>query len=335
MTARPIVFDGGVLREPSMTGTGHSFLNTLVAYADVADRPLVLLVPPGVEAPEIPGVLIEAGHAGSLRRATRLPSLLRSLDAAVLHSPVAAIPLRAPCPIVATVHDLPWMAEPRIEGDDGDRFRQRVAVRIAARRAATVICVSRTTRRDLVRFLGRRPHARVRVVHPGMTTPDGSNGRRASHVLVLSADRPRKNLERVRRAHRLATERDPRVPPILLLGPPHRYVSETDKHRALDDAAALVHMSLFEGFGMPIVEAFGRGVPVACSERGSLREVAADAACFADPESVESIAAAIVSVTTDAALRERLRTRGLERARDFDVARAAAAWSRIHRELIP
>ncbi|MCA8943684.1 MAG: glycosyltransferase family 4 protein [Planctomycetes bacterium] len=331
---RPIVFDGGVLAEPTVTGVGRSLLATLEAYAPLTDRPLVLLLPDDADDPRLDGVEVRRGFRGALARTRRAPGIARELDAALWHSPVAALPWYTPCPRVATIHDLPWMADPRVPGDESDRRRHRLAVRHAARRADGIVCASRATRRQLVRFLRRRPRGLVRVVHPGTSEATKASQVDRGPVLVIAADRPRKNLERVRHAHRIARERDDRVGPLEILGPPNRYVSEAEKSERLSGAAALLHFSLFEGFGMPVVEAFRHEVPVACSARGGLAEVAGDAACLAEPESVDEMADAIVRVCTDASLRAVLRERGRERAARFTAEAAARGWLRLHRELI-
>jgi len=153
--------------------------------------------------------------------------------------------------------------------------------------------------------------------------------------VVLGDDRHRKNLTLVRAAHALARQRAADLPPLLLIGPPHRYVDEPQKWRLLRDARALLHLSLLEGFGLPVVEAFAAGTPVLCSASGSLREVAADAALYADPRDVDAMAAAMVRLHRDEELRAELRRRGLERAPRFRPSATAAAWRELHRELAP
>ena len=88
-------------------------------------------------------------------------------------------------------------------------------------------------------------------------------------------------------------------------------------------ADAFVFPSLYEGFGLPVLEAMARGVPVACSNASSLPEVAGDAALMFDPHEERAIAAAIERLLTDDAEAERLRARGLERAREFTWERTA------------
>ena len=333
---RPIVFDGAVLADGPITGVGRALLNGLHAYVQIAEHPLILLLPDGAPNPDIPGLRLEVGFRGFIARALRLPGILRKLDAAALHSPVAALPVRAHCPMIATVHDLPWMAKPRLEADDAGSLRHRLALRHAARRATALISVSRHSRHHLLRFLKARPHARLKVIANGVaapTTPAVFSELRGP-LLILASDRPRKNLAAIREAHGRARELHPSIPGLRVIGAPAAYVSEAEKIAALRTSTALLNLSLFEGFGMPVIEAFQHGVPVLCSDRGALREVANDAAAFADPESIESMTRAIIRICGDDQLRAQLRERGLARGQDFTPARTAADWRSLHGELI-
>jgi glycosyltransferase involved in cell wall biosynthesis len=110
-------------------------------------------------------------------------------------------------------------------------------------------------------------------------------------------------------------------------------VTEAEKSDRIRGARAVLHLALFEGFGLPVVEGFAHGVPVLCSDRASLPEVAGGAALIADPLDVEAMARAMVEIAADRELRDRLRTRGLERARAFRPGRAARAWATLHAEV--
>jgi glycosyltransferase involved in cell wall biosynthesis len=162
-------------------------------------------------------------------------------------------------------------------------------------------------------------------------------------VLSLSAKRPHKNLLALIGAFALIPAE--RRPLLVLPGYPTAHEAEL-RERALtlgllDDlrflgwlsaeeleglwslATAFVYPSLYEGFGLPVLEAMARGVPVACSNASSLPEVAGDAALMFDPRDETAIATAVEQLLSDRAAAERLRARGLERAREFTWERTA------------
>lgn len=335
MSAGPRVFDGGILAAP-ITGVGRSFCDTLAAYAERTSRPPVLLAPrdarfdppSGVNVVRLPG----AGRGPGWRRlVSRAAS---ELEASLLHSPVAALPRRCPCPAVATVHDLPWLA-PVALAEPGVGLRHRLALRRAVRVATRLVVPSAATAKDLLRAWGKDLAGRVRVVPHGTPAPEAPAAYEdlRGPFLFLGDDRPRKNLERLRHAWRLARTVAPDLPGLRVVGPHHGYVTETEKLELLRSARALVHVSLFEGFGLPVLEAFAHGVPVVCSTAGGLAEVAADAAWRVDPFDVEDIARGLVRVHRDEDLRRSLRRRGLARAAALRPEHSAAGWEEIHEEI--
>jgi glycosyltransferase involved in cell wall biosynthesis len=162
----------------------------------------------------------------------------------------------------------------------------------------------------------------------------------ASIVLAVSAKRPHKNLERLLEAIALV-EADPEP---VLVAPGYETVFEPELRQRAgervrflgwveDDeleglyraATCFVFPSLAEGFGLPVLEAMMRDVPVACSRIGPLEEIAGDAARYFDPTDVQDMARAIESLLVDADLRARLVEAGRERARQFSWARTAEA----------
>jgi len=224
----------------------------------------------------------------------------------------------------------------------------RVLLPLAARRSHRVIVISRSTRDDVVRHMKVAP-GKIDVVPQGLGSPvaaeplpeaevrarNGLSDRRV--VLSVSAKRPHKNLLRLLEA--LALIDAERRPVLVLPGYPTWHEAELRARAAelsLDEdvrflgwvdqaeleglyraASCFVFPSLYEGFGMPVLEAMRRGLPVACSDRASLPEVAGDAALHFDPERPVEIAAAVERLLTDADLAERLRTAGAQRAARF------------------
>jgi glycosyltransferase involved in cell wall biosynthesis len=183
------------------------------------------------------------------------------------------------------------------------------------------------------------PRARVIVVPHGVVLPpDNVACRHDGPFLALGDDRPRKNLARLRDAHARARAQRPALPGLDCFGPRRhaeraRFVGEDEKHARLREARALVHVSLHEGFGLPVLEAMGHGTPVVCSDRASLPELAGDAALYVDPTDVGAIAEALLRIDADEALRTTLARAGRERAAAFPPERTAQAWRRLHAEL--
>ena len=284
-----------------------------------------------------------------------LPPLAAKEGVDVLHSLASTAPARGPFRRIVTIHDLIYRIHP--EAHFGLRSTgMRVLVPLAARRSHRIIVPSESTRRDVERFL-HAPATKLDVIHEGVALPiDGeamseADLRRAYGLggrpilLTAAAKRPHKNLLRLLDAIAL-------VPldfrPVLVLpGYPTPHEEELRSHAAalgieadtrflgwipaaeLDAlyraARGFVFPSLYEGFGLPVLEAMARGVPVLCSDRASLPEVAGTAALFFDPEQPAAIADAIATLLGDPTERERLREAGLERARQFTWARTARA----------
>lgn len=282
-----------------------------------------------------------------------LPRLAVRAGVQLLHSLGSTAPLRGGFRRVTTIHDLIYARFPEAHAGLRDRG-MRVLVPGAARRSERVIADSQSTRADLVELVGLDA-GRIDVVPLGLgavrrSEPVSERAVRERFglgdrelVLSLSAKRPHKNLPALIEA---LAEIDARARPVLVLpGYPTAHEAELRAHAAARGVAedvrfppwvqdaeleglwglarAFVYPSLYEGFGLPVLEAMARGVPVACSDASSLPEVAGDAALLFDPRSPSQIAAALRRLLTDAALRERLAERGRERAASFTWERAA------------
>ncbi len=322
-----VVFDGAPLDDGPALGVARAFTEGLRAFAAIADSPPVLLLPDGATDPAIAGVEVVPAPRGAWRRQLFLPQLLRRLRADVLHSPVAAVPLLTSRPRVATVHDLPWL-DPN-SGETRPR-RHRFAVQRSLRAADAVLAPSQFTlaaARQLV-----RPD-RLHLVPHGVPMPTGpapDPAARSGPMLALGDDRPRKNQLRVKTALALAHQADPSLPAICFAGPPYNFVDERQKGQLLRGCRALVQCSLYEGFGLPVLEGLAHGIPVLCADLPSFREIAGAAALYVDPRDVGAIARGIARICTDTALRNQLASIGPVRAAQFAPAAVATAWRRIH-----
>jgi glycosyltransferase involved in cell wall biosynthesis len=284
-----------------------------------------------------------------------LPRLGRRERVEVMHSLASTAPATGRFARVTTIHDLIYRRFP--EAHFGLRtLGMRLLVPMAARRSHRIIAVSRSTAQDIERFLGIGEE-KVDVIYQGHgdlpaapVDPESEAevrdrwalGRRQV-LLTLSAKRPVKNLVRLIRA--LALIAPDRRPVLIMPGYPTPYEADLRAEVAqlgLEDdvrmpgwipeaqveglwrvASCFVFPSLFEGFGAPVLEAMRRGVPVACSDRSSLPEVAGDAARLFDPEQPLAIAVAIEAVLSDQALAAELVRRGHAQADRFSWRRTA------------
>jgi glycosyltransferase involved in cell wall biosynthesis len=278
-----------------------------------------------------------------------LPRLLRRERVELVHSLGSTAPARPGVPSVVTLHDVIYARHPEAHTRPR-RLGMRVLVPLAVRGADRIIAVSEAAAADIRDLLGVSPD-RLSVVYeggrpPGKATPEPELRARLGLgeqpiVLSVSARRPHKNLSRLLRAFAGL----PEGPFLVLPGYPSPFdgqleaeaadldlggrvrfldwVSEQDLEGLYRAARCFVFPSLAEGFGLPVLEAMQRGVPVACSRASSLPEVAGDAARYFDPLHVEDIRLALVELLADEALRARLARAGLKRAQLFSWERAA------------
>lgn len=288
-----------------------------------------------------------------------LPRLAARAGVDLLHSLGGTGPAWGPFARVVTIHDVIYLTYP--ETHFGLRSAgMRILVPLAARRSRRVIVPSESTKADLVRLLGVSVE-RIDVVplgvDAGSTPPADLADVRLRYglgdariVLTASAKRPHKNLGRLLKAWALLpTERRPLL---VIPGYPTPYESElrnladslgvSSATRFLgwiprEDLEALYRLaecfvfpSLYEGFGLPVLEAMARGVPVACSGRAALGEVTGDAARLFDPESPRAIADGVDEVLSNSALAGHLRDAGRKQARRFTWTAAARGTLRVY-----
>ena len=258
---------------------------------------------------------------------------------------------------VATVHDLGWQVHPELY-DRKLRLLYQALFPWVVRRADRFIAVSQYTADDLVRRAGV-PASKIDVVYHGLdpvfAAANGENAARAPapYFLAVGGVSPRKNTRRLieaftrwrgRGGHRTAyqlritgTSLDPsfanngtRLPEaVSLLG----YVDKAELPGLYAGAAAFLYPGVYEGFGLPIIEAMACGTPVLTSSTGAAPEVAGGAAILVDPFAVESIEAGIerITVPEEAA---RLRSLGHPRARIFNWSAAAEATIQTYRQVV-
>jgi glycosyltransferase involved in cell wall biosynthesis len=293
-----------------------------------------------------------------------LPPLARRAGVDLLHSLASTAPLWGSFRRVVTIHDLIYRTVP--DAHPGLRsMGMRVLVPAAARRAHRIVVDAAATKTEVTGLL-HVAESKVDVVALGVNpAPDAAatpaaelrarlNAGERQIVLSVSAKLAHKNLMRLIAA---IASLEPSERPLLVLPgypTPHEdelraqvthhgitadvrflgWVPAADLEGLYATAAAFVFPSLAEGFGLPVLEAMARGVPVACSDRPVLTEVAGDAALRFDPESEAAIARAITRLLSDAELVARLRTAGHERVARFPWSATATGTLAAYRRAL-
>jgi glycosyltransferase involved in cell wall biosynthesis len=290
-----------------------------------------------------------------------LPTTLQQVDVvhATLHAAIP--PVASGQKLVVTVHDLAFEYFPGMFPRTW-RLLFRLGVRAAVSRADAIVTPSRNTAEDLLSRTKVDP-ARIHVVPlaasvlAGPADPEPTLARlkiRGPYVLFVGTLEPRKNLVRLIRAYRrvaatgvphalvlagpLGWRHDALMREIALFGPGDIVMTGALSEEEIDAlyraADAFVYPSLYEGFGLPVVEAMARGIPTVTSNTSSVPEVAGEATLGVNPRSVREIATAIERVLTDVDLAERLAERGRRRAERFTWDETARLTLQVYERVL-
>lgn len=290
-----------------------------------------------------------------------MPRIASSWKADVAYFPFWLMPLRMPCPSVVAIHDLIYMRYPRLLSSYRRQFL-RLYTTLAVRSATRIHSLSSQSKSDLVRFFRAEadqidiipPDADARFCRRPLAPSEleelSSKGISRPFALSVGNHKPHKNLEGLLRAYQLiagqieanlvivganASHRDvpslpyPRFCKALSLEGRVRFVGQVnDEQLTLLYRAAkfLIFPSLYEGFGLPPLEAMRCGTPVICSGASSLPEVVGDAARTFDPQDISEMANAMLEVDQSAQLREELTQRGQAQAGLFSWRTSARKW---------
>jgi len=299
-----------------------------------------------------------------------VPWVLRQVQADVFHTPHFVVPWAYRGPLVVTLHDLIYSLFPEELPSRGKKWLYRWLIQTAVQRATQIMVDSACTQQDVERLL-HVPTARITVVPLGIEPRFKPVTDRVLQeavcrrydielpfILYVGLQKPHKNVTGLVRIFARAQRRLPQPYQLVLVGPPGletravmqealcqgiaqavRVIGYVDPIRAPDDlptlysaATAFVTASLYEGFGLPPVEAMACGTPVVASNRASLPEVLGDAALLVDPENEEEFAEALVRVLTDPDLQAYLSHKGRKRAAGYTWERTMEIVRRVYRQ---
>lgn len=350
---RRIAVDANPLTRPAATGT-EVYARELVRRLPAAAPELEWVFYASRPAPAA-AVDLTVLPAPRLWSQARLPVELWGRRPDLFFAPSHVVPFLAPGRTLTVVHDLAFERLPAAYRPF-DRWYLRRTTRWAVRRCPVLLTVSESTRADLAELYGVDP-ARVVVVPPGVTRPPARLQVRRARLAELGIEEPfvlhvgRVEARKNQAAALAAVERipglmlvsagpvaDPELAARLAASGRVRVlgaVAAGDLELLYRTAAALVFPSLYEGFGLPILEAMQRGLPVVTVRASSLPEAAGDAALYAaGPDDVDGLAAALRSAIEDAACRRRLALAGRRQAARFSWERTAAGVVEVIRGLL-
>jgi glycosyltransferase involved in cell wall biosynthesis len=290
------------------------------------------------------------------------PLLVRRIGADVFHGTLNVVPLACPIPSVVTIHDLAFIRFPQTFRAYNRTYLD-FATRLTARRAARILTVSEHTRREVIGLLGVPPErvvvtpnaARAHFRPPPIGAIDQLRARHGlpeRFLLYVGTLEPRKNLTTLLEAFAEVARRTdatlligggkgwlytPIFERLAALGLRDRvrfvgYIDEEELPLWYAAATVFVFPSIYEGFGMPPLEAMACGTPVVTSNTSSLPEVVGDAGIMVDPHDAAALAAALTQLLNDADLRADLRTRGLQRAARFTWSTTAERTLRAYED---
>jgi glycosyltransferase involved in cell wall biosynthesis len=273
----------------------------------------------------------------------QLKKALQKNEIDVFFSPYYKIPLLTRAKTVLSIFDLTYLLVEPYAGHLKNTIYVKNFIKLAARKAKKIITCSNSTKEDLSEIL-HLPQGKINVVHLGISSrfrtiheknriesAKKKYGIPRKYVLYVGNFSPHKNLKRLVRAYHLLTDHLKEEYSLVLGGGEAEklgirdagslicisHIAEEDLPTLYSGAELFVFPSLYEGFGFPPLEAMACGCPVASSNTSSLPEVLGEAALFFDPCRIEEISSAIRRMIEDEDLRNRLRQKGLERARLF------------------
>jgi glycosyltransferase involved in cell wall biosynthesis len=363
-----IAFD---LRRIGNPGIGR-YMKCL-AEAITAEAPkneyLLILPPDGDDLVDAPGAekICSPVKYYSVREQMELPRILSRHKVDLLHSPHFLLPLLRPCPAVATIHDVIYLACPQDLPSRAGRLYYRAMMNACARIATRIITDSEHSRSEIVRYLHADPE-KIDVICPGVDTSfqrvtdavqlaavRSRFGIDREFILCVGIYKPRKNHAGLLRAFQRCLANGIQAQLVIAgpmaegeaalrrlaaeLGVAERvvftgFVDDADLCALYSAARVCVAPSLYEGFGFTVLEAMACGAPVVCSRATSLPEVAGKAALYFEPHDPEEMASQLVHVFSDDALRASLIQEGRQNQQRFSWAETARLTLAVYHQAL-
>jgi len=240
---------------------------------------------------------------------------------------------------IPVIHDLI-----AFRGEPHDRravFIEKFTLKRALKNASKVLVISDTTRNDLLKKFPSVDAAKIVPVYAAGDATVKPQAKEGSSIVMVSTLSPRKNQKKLIEAYAMLSDDLRAKHPLVLIGGRgwhdddivalakktkgvqyKGYLSPADCAKEMEMALVVAYPSLYEGFGLPLLDAMNAGIPVLTSDVGSMKEVACDAAVLVDPQSVESIRDGLQKIISDKALRDDLRKKGFSRAKEFSWKRS-------------
>lgn len=325
-----IGFDVSVLQTPNPTGVEKSFSSLIQA-----------LKRNGIECLSFSP---EKGQRSRWWRQTSFRKSLREKKVDVLHSPVSAFPLLAPCKKIVTVHEIPWLEE-NMQGDGGCRWNHRTWTFLAAQYADRVICPSQYTANRLS-VLYPAAREKIRVVTHGVDEKfrieANGNIRKKYQIpaepffLCVGGNRPKKNIETAKKAFEIFQKSSNQKFQLICtheIG--NGYVPEEDLPNLYRSAIAVLYLSYSEGFGLPPLEAMACGTAVIASNRGAIPEISGPGVILVSPNQPELVATTMQLLVENSEFRNAQIERGRKHAAQFRWEESARKMLAIYQELCP
>lgn len=356
-----IAVDGREL-QGKMTGIGRFLLNFLEYVAEYDRENMYILLfsarPTHVEvfADNIRYEIIPE-QSTLVWDQIQLPRCLKKKKADLFFSPYYKLPFLAPCPTVITIHDVHFFTLPIYRKQNGPLLNAyyRIVGKLYCRKAASILTVSQRSRWDIIGVY-EVPPEKVHVVYNGV------NRKRycpmdpiwaleeikryfpqimGHFILYVGNSKPHKNVNSLMKVYKYLPKALQRNYQLVLVGVEDTVgdiaaalglgdrvviLSRVEEHLlpvTYNAASLFISASLYEGFGLPALEAMACGTPVVVSDRGALPEVVGDAGLLFDPENISQMVEMIQMVLEDESLRREMSLRGLRRASQFSAERIA------------